>query len=143
MANEARKIQQAQIRLQKELHSAVNEMGVEAKKFFTTSFRNQGFTDVVLERWQQRKRQDRGNKSVRAILVKTGNLRKSIRVINKNYKSVTLGSDLPYAEVHNEGLRAGRGRGFKMPKRQFIGDSRKLTDLLIGKIHKRIHKVFR
>jgi len=28
-----------------------------------------------------------------------------------------------YAKVHNEGLRAGRGKGFVMPKRQFIGKS--------------------
>jgi phage gpG-like protein len=34
---------------------------------------------------------------------------------------------VPYARVHNEGLRAGRGRGFQMPRRQFIGESKELT----------------
>jgi phage gpG-like protein len=31
-----------------------------------------------------------------------------------------------YGKVHNDGLRAGRAAGFKMPKRQFAGQSRKL-----------------
>ena len=37
-----------------------------------------------------------------------------------------------YAAVHNEGLRAGRGKGFTMPRRQFIGKSKALD----GKIRK-------
>jgi phage gpG-like protein len=32
-----------------------------------------------------------------------------------------------YAEVHNAGLRAGRGKGFVMPKRRFIGDHKGYT----------------
>ncbi len=28
---------------------------------------------------------------------------------------VTVGTEVPYAAIHNEGLRAGRGKGFKMP----------------------------
>jgi phage gpG-like protein len=35
---------------------------------------------------------------------------------------VTVGTEVPYAAIHNEGLRAGRGKGFKMPKRQFMGE---------------------
>lgn len=37
-------------------------------------------------------------------------------------------NDCPYAEVHNEGLHAGRGAGFTMPRRQFIGESKELNE---------------
>ena len=33
------------------------------------------------------------------------------------------GNEVPYAIVHNEGLEAGRGGKFLMPKRKFMGDS--------------------
>jgi len=39
---------------------------------------------------------------------------------------VRIINEVPYAAVHNEGLRAGRGKGFTMPKRQFIGKSAEL-----------------
>jgi phage virion morphogenesis protein len=32
-----------------------------------------------------------------------------------------IGSNLVYAGVHNDGGRAGRGAGFQMPQRQFLG----------------------
>jgi len=33
---------------------------------------------------------------------------------------------IDYADVHNSGLRSGRGKGFTMPKREFIGKSTEL-----------------
>ena len=47
-----------------------------------------------------------------------------------------------YAGVHNSGGRAGRGRGFQMPKRQFIGRSKKLDDKITRLISRRISKIF-
>jgi phage gpG-like protein len=143
MANEARKIQMAQIKLQKSLNNFVVEMGTEAKNHFVKSFRNQGFEDKSIVKWKHRKRLEQGKS--RAILVKSGDLRRSIRVINKSYRSITLGSDLPYAQIHNDGLN-GRAFGkyaFKMPKRQFIGHSTKLIDHLRSKLDKRIQNVFK
>lgn len=126
-----------------ELRNFVTIMGTEAKNHFVRSFRNQGFTDQSLQRWQARKRVDRGVRGNRAILVKSGDLRRSIRIVSKTLTSVTIGSDLPYAKVHNDGLRAGRGRGFKMPKRQFIGYSSALSISLQRKLDNRIQKVFK
>ena len=143
MANEARKIQMAQIRLQKSLNNFVVEMGTDAKNHFVKSFRNQGFEDKSIVKWKPRKRLEQGRS--RAILVKSGDLRRSIRVINKSHRSITLGSDLPYAQIHNDGLYGnayGKYR-FKMPKRQFIGHSKKLIDQLRMKLDKRIVNVFR
>ena len=193
MANEARKLQMAQVKLQKSLNNFVVEMGTDAKNHFVRSFRNQGFEDASIEKWQPRKRTNyrtRSGKVVddtnRAILVKTGDLRRSIKVLNKSYRSITLGSDLPYAQIHNDGgvinkseskglmyyreiatniatrntlkrfaKRKGRNKAthameitigahtIKMPKRQFIGHSKKLIDRLRDKLDKRIVNVFR
>lgn len=153
MANEARKIQMAQIKLQKSLQDFVTVMGVEAKKHFVSSFRNQGFTDETLKRWQSRKGEvsgfgvSRRSAGSRAILIGkgSGDLKKSISIKAKSYNSITVGSDLPYAQIHNDGLY-GKAWGkyrFKMPKRQFIGHSRKLIDLLRNKLDVRIQNVFK
>ncbi len=154
MANEARKLQMAQVKLQKSLNDFVVVMGTDAKNHFVRSFRNQGFEDASIEKWQPRKGEimssgiakvRKKDKSSRAILVKTGDLRRSIKVLNKSYRSITLGSDLPYAQIHNDGLYGnayGKYR-FKMPKRQFIGHSKKLIDQLRMKLDKRIVNVFK
>jgi len=193
MANEARKLQMAQVKLQKSLNDFVVVMGTDAKNHFVRSFRNQGFEDASVEKWEPRKRATYRRKSGkvvddtnRAILVKTGDLRRSIKVLNKSYRSITLGSDLPYSKIHNDGgiihknasknlmyyrevstniltrktnkrFAKQRGRNkathameinigehdIKMPKRQFIGHSKKLIDQLRMKLDKRIVNVFR
>lgn len=152
MANEARKIQMAQIKLQKSLNDFVTIMGTDAKNHFVKSFRNQGFEDETIQKWKPRKRKSyrtRNGRVVddtnRAILVKTGDLRRSIRVISRSYRTIVLGSDLPYAQIHNDGLN-GLAYGkhhFKMPKRQFIGHSKKLIEQLRTKLDKRIVNVFK
>lgn len=167
-----------------EITNMVTIMGTEAKNHFTMSFRNQGFTDASLQRWKERKRNKKG--IGRAILVKSGDLRRSIRIVSKNHTHVIIGSDLPYARVHNDGLTIQKGEssrtiGFRdvstniqtgvitrrfakigarsritratstlnvtigahsitMPKRQFIGDSRQLTNKLRIKLHARMQK---
>ena len=85
-----------------------------SKNFFLQSFRNQGFNDNSLEKWQKRDNRSRRN-SGRAILVDTGALRRSIKVSQSSFNKIVITSNLPYASVHNYGLKAGRGRGFKMP----------------------------
>lgn len=91
------------IKQKKELERMLSQfpvvMGVEAKNHFVKSFKNQGFTDETLQRWKQRKSGNNG----RAILVKSGDLRRSIKVVRTTSDSVTLGSDLPYSKIHNEG----------------------------------------
>ena len=143
MANEADKIKKHQQQIIKEIGNMVTIMGVEAKNHYVKSFRDGGFTDDALVNWQQRKRTERSRRGNRAILVKSGDLRRSVRVVSKSQFSVTLGSDLIYARVHNDGLRAGRGRGFTMPKRQFIGASRQLSVRLYNRFDKRIQSIFK
>jgi phage gpG-like protein len=143
MAKNAKIIREHQRQVVKELQNFITIMGVEAVKHYKASFRNQGFTDNILHKWGKREREDRNTKKERAILVKSGDLRRSIKVVRRSLKSVTIGSDLPYAQVHNDGLRAGRGKGFRMPKRQFVGKSNTLSKILMSKLDKRIAKIFK
>jgi phage gpG-like protein len=125
-----------------QLEKVVDAMGVLAANHFTTSFRNQGFTDESLQRWQPRKRTERSRMGNRAILVKSGRLRRSIRSKRFGFLSVKILTDVPYASVHNNGERSGRGRGFKMPKRQFIGYSGVLNRKIISKLDVTIKRIF-
>lgn len=125
-----------------QLEKVVDAMGVLAANHFTTSFRNQGFTDESLERWQPGKRTERSRLGNRAVLVKSGRLRRSIRTKRFGLLAVKILTDVPYASVHNNGERSGRGRGFKMPKRQFIGYSGVLNRKIISKLDVTIKRIF-
>ena len=70
-------------------------------------------------RWKERASTARKNIG-RAILVLTGALRRDIRIRTLNIKKIILGTArIPYARRHNEGLKG-------MPKREFLGGSKKL-----------------
>jgi phage gpG-like protein len=81
-----------------------------AKNHYVKSFKDQGFTDENYEKWKPRKGEITGfsvskrSKGSRAILVKSGDLRRSIKKnVNKSILQVTISSDLPYSAVHNYG----------------------------------------
>lgn len=113
-------------------------VGAEATKHYKQSFRDEGFTDSSLEKWADVKRRThpRHKKAAsarRKILTgDTGDLGRSLEH-KRQGKAVAIHSDKPYAKVHNEGGRAGRGKGFTMKKRQFIGKSAEL-DRKIGEV---------
>lgn len=56
-------------------------------------------------------------------LMDTGILRASINVLDATPTSVTVGSRLKYAAIHQFGGMAGRGRKVRIPARPFIGMS--------------------
>lgn len=131
-------------------------LGTMARNHFADSFRKGGFTDDVFERWPGRKGELRGgiamvrqrSRGSRAILVKSGALRRSIMVKESSFDRVRIVADMglsgnkDYAPVHNEGLRAGRGRGFDMPKRKFVGRSKLLERNIQKRIEKEINYIF-
>ena len=130
--NEARKIATHLKKFEAEINSMVNTMGVMAKNHFTANFRKQGFEDETVIPWQPRKKRERAG---RGILIKSGRLRRSISFRKKGKWSVVIGTDVPYAKVHNEGSR-------KMPKRQFIGYSGKLNRQIISSFSSKIKRIF-
>lgn len=125
-----------------------------AQNHFRKSFKDGGFTDDVFQPWQPRKgeAQRRGpamvrakSASSRAVLVKSGDLRRSVKEYERNWRRIVIGSDLVYAKIHNDGLMGrawGRAR-FKMPKRQFIGRSRVLETAIQNRIEQEINKIFK
>jgi phage gpG-like protein len=118
------------------LENAMVEIGNSAKSFFVENFRKQGFDDKNVEKWQPRKKADK--RAGRAILVKTGDLRRSIirNPANRAALSIKISTDLVYAARHNDGLKG-------MPKRQFMGDSYNLNERIKKIIVKRLDKTFK
>jgi len=78
------------------------KVGAIAVDFYKQSFRRQGYIDKAYKRWDERKKTDKRRKG-RAIMVDTGTLRRSIRVSYKGRDYVVIGSNMPYAKIHNEG----------------------------------------
>lgn len=89
------------------------EIGNIAVEFFNEQFKRQQSPEG--NPWQQRKTPDAG----RNLLVKSGRLRKSIRIVRADQTSVRIGSNVLYGKYHNEGTN-------RLPQRQFIGKSKTL-----------------
>ncbi|GHT04846.1 hypothetical protein AGMMS49525_11590 [Bacteroidia bacterium] len=142
-------------------------IGVVAVREFKKNFQDGGFFG---ERWKEVKRRSnppeyksktitRGKQKGevrktawmrRKILTgATGDLGRSIKVKSASNGQVIIWTDPvkfthskePYGRVHNEGLRAGRGAGFTMPQRQFIGDHPKLREAIITELDRKLHEI--
>ena len=133
--------------------------GKEAVRFFKKNFQNQAWSKTKWQEVQRRQSWTRTYKSVekkhpadtkRKILTgRTGDLGRSIEIKETTPGSVviwtnpsTFKSKEPYGRVHNEGLRAGRGAGFTMPKRQFMGDDPELNKIIIEKLETKLKEIF-
>lgn len=118
-------------------------VGNEAVNFALDNFRRQAFLSYTSEPWPARKVVKGDRRKNRGLLVDTGRLRRSIRIVSVTQSSVTIGSDVPYAKAHNEGSRIGLIQSVKgftrksgvevkahtrkvnqnIPRRRFIGNS--------------------
>lgn len=146
------KFQDLQNRIAAKLRRLPPVIGEEVVNFALDNFDKQGWQGNGLEPWPKRKNPTKWGKpdeEDRALLVKTGKLRRSIRVAEIAEDKVSViagGADAPYARAHNEGFEGlvhqhvrehfRRTRDFKrvrvkahdrtihqnLPKRQFIGN---------------------
>jgi len=141
----------------------IEEIAETSKNHFVEGFRKGGYqTDESRTGWKPRKSADTG----RAILVKTGALRRDLDVLSISKDTVVIGTKrIPYAGVHNEGGRVSERRpvrrkalkmniggkiifrksaaAFDMPKREFLGHSSDLNAkniVIIKKFMKRVLK---
>lgn len=149
---------------------AINAMparvGTCAVNFSKQRFIQQNWHDTTPEPWKPRSRTRRGGERRQsgAILVDSGRLKRSIRVVSADSNRVIIGTDVPYAEIHNEGLdgevsvrkhsrrsRKGRlhivkahKRRVHMPQRRFLGESQalatQLEELMIKELKNAIEK---
>lgn len=99
----------------------------KAQKLVDESFEKEQFQDGKSGKWKGRKGDSESGKvrtERRALLVKDGKLIASTEAEVRNKDTVAIVVNDPvaaqYAAVHNEGLKAGRGAGFKMEQRQFM-----------------------
>lgn len=86
-------------------------LGNDAVNFFLDSFKKQGWLGNSFTPWPARKVVTKWGKTKRnkgrAILIDSGRLRRSIRITGASGGAVTIGTNVPYAKAHNEGLRLG------------------------------------
>jgi phage gpG-like protein len=128
-----------------------------AVKMFKENFQNEGFFG---EKWKEVQRRQPGTKAYKAVQKKhpadnsrkilsgrTGDLGRSIEVQTAKDGLVVvwanpaaMQSKAPYGRVHNEGLKAGRGGGFIMPRRQFMGEHPKLNKELSEKLQQKLNE---
>jgi len=117
------------------------KVGVLAKAHFQQNFEKGGFVDSGLKKWKPAKRLTKGEKGAAnnygTLLSERNHLFSSITYVPGNAQ-VKIINPVEYAAVHNEGLKAGRGKGFTMPKRQFIGKSHELEVNVEDKIDSEI-----
>lgn len=158
MQKETYPLMLAAYKIQQVLKEAPVILGGEGLNFFLDSFKQQGWMgDHGMEKWPARKKGGKWGKVSRpnrALLIDSGRLRRSVRIIRTGEMEVIYGSDVPYARAHNEGLRLGiiqqvksfnrktklgktstvkahtRRINQRIPKRQFMGSSTYLTKRL-------------
>lgn len=141
-------IEKAQMKYLRGSRDTIEEIAENSLNHFLKGFQRGGYqTDESRGGWKPRKSTDSG----RALLVKTGALRRDIDVQSISKDRIVIGTNrVPYAAVHNEGgdvptryprrrkalkftiggrtIFAKSVKGFKMPKRQFIGESETLNN---------------
>ena len=77
--------------------------GGTAVTFFKENFRRQGFlNNGTVDKWKARGKGAKRNKG-RALLIDSGRMRRSIKVLTASGMMVVVGATVPYAEAHNEG----------------------------------------
>jgi phage gpG-like protein len=135
-------------RLIKAVQDAMTIIATDSENHFKRSFRNEGFEDEVVEKWQPRKRPSRADKNnpfkKRAILTQSGALKRSVLRRRLNAYKYRVESDLPYSAIHNYGLygRAWGKHRFKMPQRRFMGISKKLMRKNVLTLKRQLTKAF-
>lgn len=144
--NNAKILQDAQNKVAKAVEETVIIMGVYATNHYKKSFVDGGFTDETLELWKPRKRTERSRQGNRGVLIGLGGgggLKNSIKALRRGRFEQVIRSNKVYANVHNEGLRAGRGKGFIMPKRKIVGYSGVLSRKIENKLNSKIRAIFK
>lgn len=123
ISKQIRELEAAQVPMMKKI-------GEVARIFFIDTFNKKGFTDKNFEAWE--KDENPSNE----LLVRTGDLKRSIRVSEISEKKVTISSDIAYATFINDGTS-------RMPARKFMGDSALLSTMVEKEIDNTIKKIFK
>lgn len=135
-------------------------IGEDARSFFLDNYRKGGFEDTNFVPWVKRKVKRRyltnpdnlkvagegkfskltlsaagKNDKGRALLVRSGRLRRSIQIMSSGPGYVVIGTDVPYASFHNDGVEG------RLPQRKFLGESTALNRLIEKRVIEEAMKV--
>jgi len=82
-------------------------VGMEAVNFSKERFVQQNWYDTAPIPWPLRRHLRRGGKKRQqgAVLVDSGRLKRSIRIVSVSGTTVIIGTDVPYAQMHNDGFK--------------------------------------
>ena len=82
-------------------------VGTEAVNFSKERFVQQNWYDTAPIPWPLRRHLRRGGKKRQqgAVLVDSGRLKRSIRIVSVSPNAVVIGTDVPYAQMHNDGFK--------------------------------------
>lgn len=101
--------------IHKELPAKAEE---ELLKVVDVSFQKEKYHDGKSKKWKARKGEKGvGKRERRNLLVKEGHMVGGFTTSSHGL-TAKLENPIEYTVVHNEGLKAGRGKGFQMPQRQ-------------------------
>ncbi len=118
--------------------------GTIAMQHFLDNFSQEGFVDSSLQPWKPSKRKSdpkNPDNAYKTLHSRREYLSRSIK--KKTAPGVaTVYTDVPYAAAHNEGTdRAGRNHRVRIPKRQFMGQSKQLDDKVRKMIDSEVRKI--
>ncbi len=82
------------------LNKTIDAAGVLAVNFSKRRFIYKNWKDRKTTAWKARQRKSRGS-----LMIKSGRLKRSIRKLATGRFYVIIGTDVPYAKIHNEGGR--------------------------------------
>lgn len=85
-------------RVSKTLKYLPEKMAITAVNFSKERFVQKNWVDTKREPWEPRKRKARGT-----LMIQTGRLKRSIRKLYATHELIMLGTDVPYAQIHNDG----------------------------------------
>lgn len=161
------------LRLKKLYRKFPDMAAIEAVNFSKERFVRKNWVDQTNQPWKKRKPSPEWYSAAQnkeaargSLMVKSGRLKRSIRKIKVTRNSVTIGTDVPYAETHNEGavinqtvnvkahsrkrkarnekVKAhSRKRKIKIPKRQFIGESAILLRRIERLVQREINEILK
>ena len=106
------------------------KLATTAQHHFRDNFQKSGFVDDGVKPWKRSKRQDdpkHPDRAYKTLLSRRDHLYKSISKKTEPAKAIVY-TEVPYAKAHNEGTStAGRKHNVRIPKRQFMGESKQLN----------------
>lgn len=125
------------------MQEVANLAAATGVSYFKGAFRSKSFDGKA---WPRAKADQAGTRRRGSLMVQSAALMNSVRTAEATPERVVWAAGnekVSYAQVHNEGGRAGRGAGFDMPQRQFMGEAEELEEQIGRRINIFLQGIFK